>query len=131
MHRKSDTSAPRRKRMAEGLYTEGGSWVAIYRDQDGRQRSKTLPLVRNLTEAKRARRTLLADLEARRVAPASSITVAVLADQWLASRSGRVRARTYETDSRYVALVKSFFGRRRAQDVSPADVEKFLVALRS
>src|SRR4051812_3018417 len=91
MHKKCYTRAPRRKRMAEGLYIEGGKWVAIYRDQDGRQRSKTLTLVRNLTEARRARRTLLADLEAKRIAPASSITITALADQWLASRRGRVR----------------------------------------
>src|SRR5262249_13383383 len=114
MHENSYTPASRRKRMAEGLYIESGNWVAIYRDHDGRQRSKTLPFVRNLTEAKRARRTLLADLEARRIAPASGITVAVLADDWLASRTGRVRERTSETDSRYVTLVKSFFGRRKA-----------------
>jgi integrase len=117
--------------MAEGLYIESGKWVAIYRDHDGRQRSKTLPLVRNLSEAKKARRTLLADLEARRIVPASGMTVSGLADEWLASRRGRVRPRTLETDSRYVALMKSFFGRRRVQDVVPADVERFLVALRS
>jgi integrase len=131
MREKSYTGAPRRKRMAEGLYIENGKWLAIYRDQDGRQRSKTLPLVRNVSQAKKARRTLLADLEAKRIAPASNVTVTALADQWLASRRGRVRARTYETDSRYVALVKTFFGRRRAQDVTPAEVERFLVALRS
>jgi hypothetical protein len=47
MHQHCSTSAPRRKRMAEGLYVKRGRWIAIYRDDDGRQRSKTLPLVRN------------------------------------------------------------------------------------
>src|SRR3954447_16586018 len=65
MHEKCYTHVSRRKRMAEGLYIENGTWIAIYRDRDGRQRSKTLPFVRNLTEAKKARRTLLADLEAK------------------------------------------------------------------
>src|SRR6516165_2596005 len=88
MREKSYTGAPRRKRMAEGLYIENGKWLAIYRDQDGRQRSKTLPLVRNVSQAKKARRTLLADLEAKRIAPASNVTVTALADQWLASRRG-------------------------------------------
>src|SRR5262249_11454323 len=112
-------------------YIESGKWVAIYRDRDGRQRSTTLPLVRNLTEAKKARRALLADLEAKRIAPASGVTVTTLAGEWLASRNGRVRPRTYATDLRYVALVNAFFGRRRVQEVTPANVEQFLVALRS
>lgn len=50
MHNDSSTPARRRKRMAEGLYIENGNWVAIYRGPDGRQRSKTLRLVRNVTE---------------------------------------------------------------------------------
>ena len=131
MHEHLSTRGPRRKRMAEGLYIESGTWVAIYRDHDGRQRSKTLPLVRTLTEAKKARHTLLADLEARRIAHPSTITVVAVADEWLRSRRGRVRPRTYETDARYVSLVVGFFDRKRVQDVAPSDVERFLVALRA
>ena len=127
-----DSSRPRRKRVATGIYVENGRWIAIYRDAlCGRQRSQVLRGVRNLTEAKKARRRLLADLEAKRSAPASTITVSALADEWMASRQGRVRSRTCETDARYVVLVKSFFRTRRVQDVTPGDVERFLVGLRS
>ena len=40
----------------------------------------------SVTEAKKARRVLLTDLEAKRAVPSSKLTVAVLADEWLASR---------------------------------------------
>src|SRR5262245_49126262 len=118
----SNSRKARRTRVAEGIYTEGGSWIAIFRDQDGRQRSKTLPHVRNLTEAKKARRTLLADLEAKRIAPASRETVADAADAWLQTRHGRVRERTLEADRRGVGYLKRYFGNRRMQDVSPSDI---------
>jgi integrase len=131
MHNDSSTSAPRRKRMAQGLYIEGGTWVAIYRDLDGRQRSKTLPFVRNLTDAKKARRTLLVDLEAKRIAPASRLTVTDAADAWLKSREGRVRDRTLEADTRGVGYLKRYFGTRRMQDVSPSDISAYLTSLRA
>jgi hypothetical protein len=60
---------------------------------------------------------LLADLDAKRATPSSKRTVAALSDEWLGSREGRVRARTYETDVRYVALVKRYFRTKRVQDV--------------
>src|SRR5262245_54838813 len=116
--------------MAEGLYIENGTWVAIYRDHEGRQRSKTLTFARTLTEAKKARRTLLADLEAKRIAPANSITVTVLADEWLDSRQGRVRPRTCETDARGVVLIKRYFGSERVQELDRRKIEGFLTALR-
>ena len=98
MHEHLSTRGPRRKRMAEGLYIESGNWVAIYRDHDGRQRSKTLPLVRNLTEARKARHTLLADLEARRIAHREHRHRRRSGRRVARSRTGRVRPRTYETD---------------------------------
>ena len=122
------SSKPRRVRRAQGIYTEGGSWIALYR-YEGKQRSKVLRGVSNITQAKAARRRLLADLEAKRAAPASTITVKAMADLWLASRRGRVRPRTFETDERYVALIKRYF-LKRVQDVEPRDVERFLNALR-
>jgi len=85
----------------------------------------------NITQAKKARRNLLADLEAKRAVPSSKRTVSNLADQWLKTRLGRVRDRTYETDERYVALVKRHFGGGRVQDVNPRDIECFLTALRN
>ena len=63
--------------------------------------------------------------------PSSKLTVAVLSDEWLASREGRVKARTLETDERYVAYVKAFFASSRVQDVEPRQVEQFLAALRA
>lgn len=127
---RKDLSSPRRVRVAEGIYKESGSWIAVYR-YESKQRSQVLRGVSNVTQAKAARRRLLADLEAKRIAPASSTTVTALADEWLVSRQGRVRQRTYETDRRYVALVKRYFGTKRAQDVEPRHVAAFLVALRA
>jgi integrase len=117
--------------MAPGLYIEGGKWVAIYRDLDGRQRSKTLPHVKNLTEGRKARRTLLVDLEAKRIAPASRLTVADAADAWLQSREGRVRDRTLEADRRGIGYLKRCLGNRRMQDVTPSDISAYLTSLRA
>jgi hypothetical protein len=125
----SDSPSPRRVRVAEGIYRENGSWITLYR-WEGRQRSKVLKGTRNLSEARKARRQLLADLETKRAAPTSTITVSALAAEWLASREGRVKPRTFETDARGVALISRYFGGCRVQEVGRREVEAFLSALR-
>jgi integrase len=127
-----DLPTPRRVRIAEGVFKESGSFLAGYRCPiTGKWTTKALKGVKTLTEAKKARRALLADLEARRATPSSRQTVSSLADEWLASREARVRARTFDTDRRYVALVKRYFGSKRVQDVEPRHVAAFLAALRA
>jgi integrase len=103
--------------------------VALYRHQ-GKQRSKVLPDVRTLSEAKKARRNLLTDLEAKRSAPASKVTVSEAAERWLDGRRGRVRERTLEADERGIDYLKRYFGTRRLQDVGPEDIAAYLAALR-
>ena len=86
MHR--DGSTPRRVRVAEGIYRESGSWIAGYRCPiTGKWTTKALKGVRTLTEAKKARRALLADLEARRATPSSKQAVSALADESLVFRT--------------------------------------------
>src|SRR5262245_24418253 len=114
---RTDSSNPRRVRVAEGIYKEGKSFVAGYRyPQSGRWTMRVRKDMRTLGEAKRGRRNLLADLEAQRIAPNSKLTVTALAREWLATREGRVKPRTYETDARGVALIERQFGALRVQD---------------
>jgi integrase len=63
--------------------------------------------------------------------PASKTTVSEAAHRWLDSRRGRVRVRTLEADARGVDYLKRYFGTRRLQDVSPADIAAYLGALRA
>jgi integrase len=121
----------KRRRVATGIYLEAGSYVAGYSDPATRNwTTKALPNVRTLTEAKRARRALLTDLEAGRIAAPQSLTMTTLSDGWLESRAGRLRSRTVETDGRAVAMIQRFFGDTKVQQVDGRMIERFLAALR-
>jgi hypothetical protein len=53
---------------------------------------------------------LISDLEAGRVAPPTTITVAAFAAEWLAGCEGRVRPRTFEADQRNVRIITRRLG---------------------
>jgi integrase len=117
--------------VATGIYIEAGSYVLGFSDPiSGHWTTRAAPLVRNVTEARKARRALLADLEAGRVASPQSMTITSLAAEWLGSRSGRLRSRTVETDARAVAMIQRFFGDTKVQQVDVRMIERFLAALR-
>ena len=79
----------------------------------------------------KARRTLIEGLASGRIAAPSTITVADFAEEWLATRDGRVKPRTYEADARNVAILRKHFASLRLQDLGARQVEQFLAKLRS
>src|SRR5262245_60824793 len=98
-------NSPRRRRVATGIYIEGGSYVASYtHPTTGTWTSAVLKGATNKTEAIKARRDLLAGLASGRIAAPSTVTVSEFAEGWLATREGRVRPRTYEADERNIRI---------------------------
>ena len=130
--KRSDSPKPRRVRAAEAVYKQNGVYVAGFRDpESGKWTMPTLKGARTLTEAKRMRRKMITDREARRTASRSTLTLGTLAQEWLASRASLVRPRTLEKDTASVALIERFFGTARVQDIDGRRVEAFIVALRA
>jgi hypothetical protein len=76
----------------------------------------------------KARRSLIEGLASGRVAAPSTITVADFAEEWLATREGRVRPRTFEADQRNVSIIRKHFGTTRLQDLTAKRIEAFLGA---
>jgi hypothetical protein len=84
----------------------------MYREPGTRtQRSKKLRAT-TLREARRERESLLAALREGRLAARSDITLGALADEWSATRLGRVTERTIEYDQRQLKRIKPVLGRR-------------------
>src|SRR5438876_10326495 len=76
--------SPRRVTVAPGVYRESGSYVAGFTHPISRNwTTRTLPGVTTVTAAKRARAKLISDLEAGRIAPPTTITLAGFASEWL------------------------------------------------
>jgi hypothetical protein len=122
----------RRTTVAPGIYRENGSYVAGFTHPISRNwTTRALPGVGTITAAKKARAKLIADLEAGRIAPPTTITVAVFAAEWLAGRDGRVRPRTFEADGRNVRIISRQLGAVRLQDLDGRKLEQFLQQLRS
>ena len=121
----------KRRRVAVGLYLEAGSYVAGYtHPQTGSWTTAVLGGATNKTQAVRARRALIEGLVSGRIAAPSTITVADFADEWLSTREGRVKPRTYEADDRNVAIIRKHFGATRLQDMNARRIEAFLAACR-
>jgi integrase len=117
--------------VATGIYLEAGSYVAGYTHPvTGSWTTAVLDGARNKTEAVKARRALIEGLASGRVAAPSTITVSDFAEEWLATREGRVKPRTYEADERNVALIKKHFGATRLQDLTARRIEALLAACR-
>ena len=126
------TDSRKRRRVATGVYYEAGAYVAGYTHPlTGSWTTAVLSSVRNKTEAVKARRALIEGLASGRIAAPSTITVADFASEWLATREGRVRPRTYEADERNVAIICKHFGPLRMQALGVRQVEQFLAKLRS
>ena len=75
---------PRRVRVAEGVYREGGNLVAGFRCPiSGKWTTRVLEGVSTTAQAKRARTDLISDLRNKRDVPANRVTISELASEWL------------------------------------------------
>jgi integrase len=124
----SDSPKPRRTRVAPGIYQQDGSYFAAFREPgSGRWRFLKLQAT-TLREAKRQRESHLAALREGRQAVRSDITLCDLADEWLATRRGRVAATTYEYDVAQVKRIGRVLGDLRVQAITVTDVRRLLDA---
>jgi integrase len=108
-------------------------YAAYYRDRDTGKQVQTALRASNLTEARRAQRDLLADLDAGRKVTPSSRTVATVADELIEQTrslvdAGKKKPRTLETLEGNLKHVRASLGRRKVQDVTPDTVVRFIAA---
>src|SRR4051794_39730970 len=121
-----DSPKPRRVHVASGIFRQDGVLYANYREPcSGRQRLTKLNAT-TIRDAKKERESLLSALREGRRAPRSSVTVDALCQEWLATRLGRVAARSYEYDEGMVGRIVRVLGAMRVQDVTVGDVRRLL-----
>ena len=111
-----------RGRPVKGLYVRDGRFVAGLQE-GGRWTMRTLE-AESLTEARREREALIADLASGRAAPRSGVTFAEAFADWQRSRT--LSERTVRDEQAVARRYLSKLLTRRIQDVSAADVAAVL-----
>src|SRR5262249_40125083 len=79
-----------------------------------------------IRDAKKERESLLSALREGRRAPRSSVTVEALCQEWLATRLGRVAARSYEDDEGTGARIVRVLGAMGVQEGAVGAVRRLL-----
>jgi integrase len=115
-----------RGRPVKGLYVRDGKFVAGIQEA-GRWTMRTLDAA-TLTEARREREALIADLAAGRAAPRSGVTFADAFADWQRSRA--LSERTIRDERAVARRYLSTILARRVQDVAAADAAAVLHANR-
>jgi integrase len=118
-----------RGRPVPGLYVRDGRYIAGFRcPQTGRWRMETLD-ADTLTDARRARESVLAGLREERRAAPNTTTFEAMLSEYQASRSLSERTRAHELHlaARHLSALK----RRRVQDVTASDLARLLRVLRN
>jgi integrase len=124
----NDSRKPRRVRVAPGIYMQDGSYRAGFREPgSGRWRTQKLQAT-TLRAAKKERESLLSGLREGRLAARSEITLDQLADEWVATRRGRVSERTVEYDETQLKRIRPVLGNVRVQALTVTDVRRLLAA---
>lgn len=124
-----------RERIEPGIYKRIGAdgrarYEIAYRDSDGRQR-------RHVIEGGvKAARTALASVKAdmgrgRRVAPTPRLTFDTAASAWWDARTAELRPATRESYRYSLKHLRRAFGRRRLDDIAPADVAAYIARQRA
>ncbi len=115
-----------RGRPVPGLYVRDGRYIAGFK-LAGRWTMRTLD-AETLTEARRARESLLAGLREGRIAAPATATFRDVFDEFQASRRLAERTRMHERHllDRHLVAVKT----RRIQDVTASDVARLLRGMR-
>jgi Phage integrase, N-terminal SAM-like domain len=122
----NDSRKPRRLKVAPGIYRQDGALFANYREPgNGRSRFTKLK-ASTIRDAKKERESILSALREGRVAARSEIMLAALCDEWLATRRGRVAARTLEYDETQLKRIKPVLGDLRVQAITVTDVRRLL-----
>ena len=135
-------SAPLEQTRYPGIYRRGGRYLAIYRDNRGRQRSRSAA---TLGEAKAIRKAAQADVVRGEYRALARVTFAEYAPDWIASYAGRTtrgfREETRREYRRDLGLdddgqpldpprgAVAFFGRMLLAEVEPRDVKRYAAKL--
>jgi integrase len=136
-------SAPLVKTRTEGVYKRGGRYVAIWRDNRGRQRSRSAATI---GEAKAIRSAAQADVARGEYRTVSRMTFEDYACEWIASYRGRtargLRDATREDYARELGIdpatwqpfepvrgAVAYFGRRRLAEIEPRDVKRYATSV--
>lgn len=123
---KRERARDSRGRPVKGLYVRDGRFVAGLQE-GGRWTMRTLE-AESLTEARREREALIADLASGRAAPRSGVTFAEAFADWQHSRT--LSERTIRDEQAVARRYLSKLVTRRIQDVSVSDVAAVLHAHR-
>lgn len=126
MQGKRERARDSRGRPVPGLYVRGGRFIAGFQE-GGRWAMRTLE-AESLTEARREREALIADLASGRAAPRSGVTFAEALADWQGSRT--LSERTIRDERAVARRYLSKLLTRRIQDVSVADAAAVLHANR-
>jgi integrase len=122
----SKSRKPGRTRVAPGIYRQNGAYRAHYREPGtGRSRSQKLQAT-TVREARRERESLMSALREGRQAARSDVTLSELADEWQATRRGRVAGRTLGYDEEQLKLIRPVLGDLRVQAITVTDVRRLL-----
>lgn len=121
------------KTTTPGIFKRGDRYVAVYRDDDGRQCKKSCA---TLAEARTFKSTVTADKARGEFVVQSRVTVADYFDDWLPAYTGRtsrgIREQTKHQYGEQMRLhVLPTLGRRRLADLGPRDVKRLAADLRA
>ncbi len=120
----------RRKRVEPGIYHRTGAdgqgrYEIAFRDSDGRQRSQTIE--GGIKAARTALATVKSEMgRGRRVAPSPRLTFDTAADRWWDARASKLRPATQDAYRHALTHLRKAFGRRRLDDIAPADVAAYV-----
>lgn len=122
--------ATQREKVEPGIWRRHDAqgrpvYEITFRDSDGRQRRQTVP--GGVKAARTALATVKSDLgRGRRIAPTPRLTFDKAADEWWAARADRLRPATRSAYSAGLKHLRGAFGRRRLDDLTPADVARYV-----
>lgn len=113
-----------------GIFRRGEGYVVRFRDMSGRQRQRS---ARTLSEARRLRSELAADVSRGEYRADTKITFLSYAERWSETYSGRtkrgLRPETLHEYRRDLEPAKEHFGRMRLAEIAPSDVKAYARSL--
>jgi hypothetical protein len=124
-------SAPLASTDTPGVYKRGSRFVAIYRDNLGKQRSKS---ARTTTEAKRIRTASMADVRRGEYQEKSRRRFDEYAREWIDTYQGsRGRGLRETTRAGYRSALElraiPYFGRKLLSEITTPDIQRYMQSL--
>ena len=113
-----------------GVYRRGSRYVVRYRDPQGKQRQRA---ARTLSEARRIRSEVSADIQRGEYRAESKMTFVEYATEWVETYTGRTsrgfREESRDEYRRDLRRATAFFGSRRLAEIDPPMVKQYAFTL--